>query len=100
MSPHGLRGSPYLPEKLNLYTKLSSSGPDPVQMTTRSLQTQPLSQVTRSGPRADSIIAIYHHHHHQKTFWSENRLKSLHEVDYKYSEKFQKGLEVTKSNEL
>ena len=66
-------------------TFLSSSSPDPVQvkMTTRSPQTQPLSQVTRSGPSADSVIAIYHPpKHHHKT------LKSLHDVDYNYSGKF------------
>ena len=61
-----------------------------VQMTTRSPQTQPLSQVTRSGPRADSIIAMpppppppTH-----KTFLSEIRLKSPDEEDYKHSGKF------------
>ena len=59
------------------------------------------------------LLYTTHHHHHHKTFLSENRLKSLHEVDYEYSGKFQetfweyfwtwtsqKGLEVTKSNEF
>ena len=58
-------------------------------------------------------VLLYTTHHHHKTFLSENRLKSLHEVDYEYSGKFQetfweyfwtwtsqKGLEVTKSNEF
>ena len=64
-------------------------------MTTRSPQTQSLSQATRSGPRADSIIAMpppppppTH-----KTFLSEIRLKSLQEGDYKHSGKFQETCE-------
>ena len=50
-----------------LKTKLSSSGPDPVQVNSKCLQCHIklnlFLRIRRSGPGADSIIASYHHHH-------------------------------------
>ena len=51
------------------------------------------SQISKSGPGADSIIAMPPTHHHQETFMSEITQISLQEVKLKHKGRFRDTFE-------